>query len=206
VLVGRDDDLVAGLRRRDPDVVAELVERWSDAMLRLALVFLPERGAAEDVVQEAWIRALAGIERFEGRSSLRTWVLGIVVNLARARARRERLSLPFSALSDEAPEVEKGSFLPDQHVWAGHWASAPRPPLPEERLLAGEVRQRVGRLVRGLPTEQRAVVVLRDFEGLPAEEVCALLDLSEGYQRVLLHRARSRLRDGLARYLEGTTE
>jgi RNA polymerase sigma-70 factor, ECF subfamily len=200
IATGADAALIAGLRRLDRDLVFELVERWSDAMLRLALVYVRGRAVAEEVVQETWIGVLEGIERFEGRSSLRTWVFSILVNQAKMRGERERRSLPFSALGAE-PSMDPDHFLPADDPWAGHWAASPKPLPPEEQLLAAELGERLGAAIRRLPAGQRAVVTLRDVEGWSAEEVCDLLQLSEANQRVLLHRGRCALRRALDRYL-----
>jgi RNA polymerase sigma-70 factor, ECF subfamily len=205
-----DAQLLARLRRGDEAAFTALVERLYGSMLRLAMAHVGSRAVAEEVVQDAWLGVLGQLDRFEGRSSLRTWVLRIVANQARTRAARERRTLPFSSLQelDEpgAPAVAPERFLPDGHRWAGHWASPPRSwrDLPEDRLLAGETRAEVERAVAALPPAQRAVIVLRDVEGLTAAEACGLLGLSEGNQRVLLHRARSKVRQALERYLEGT--
>ena len=172
-------------------------------MVRLARVYVDEQPVAEEVAQEAWISVLRGIDRFEGRSSLKTWIFRILVNTAKTRARRERRTVPFSALggSDE-PAVEADYFLPDGDAWAGHWSRPPRPLAPEDHLLAGEVRDRLADAIRALPPAQRAVLGLRDVEGWSAEDVCELLDLTPVHQRVLLHRARSAVRRRLAPYLE----
>lgn len=174
-------------------------------MLHLALLYVRERAVAEEVVQDAWIGLLEGIERFEGRSTLRTWAFRILVNRAKTRAVRERRSVPFTSLAGTGaePAVPAERFLPAGDVWAGHWATAPRPPQPEERLLVAEIRERLAAAIRALPPEQRAVLVLRDVEGFSAEEVCEVLDVSDAYQRVLLHRARAKLRNAVERYLEG---
>jgi RNA polymerase sigma-70 factor, ECF subfamily len=169
-------------------------------MLRLALVYVRERAVAEEVVQEAWIGALEGIDRFEGRSSLRTWVFSILVNQAKMRAERERRSLPFSALGAEK-SVDPDQFLPAHDPWAGHWAASPRALPPEEQLLAAEMRERIAAAIRRLPARQRAVLTLRDIEGWSAEEVCNVLQLSKSNQRVLLHRGRCALRRALDHYL-----
>jgi RNA polymerase sigma-70 factor, ECF subfamily len=210
-----DLDLLARLRRGDEAAFTRLVERLHGPMLRLAMVHLGNRAVAEEVVQDAWVGVLAQLDRFEGRSSLRTWVLRIVANQARTRAVRERRTLPFSTLDglDERgrPAVEPERFLPAGHQWAGHWASPPRSwaEVPEERLLSAETRAEVERAVALLAPAQRAVITLRDVEGMTAAETCELLGLTEGNQRVLLHRARSRVRRALERYLdetEGETE
>jgi RNA polymerase sigma-70 factor (ECF subfamily) len=205
-----DPELVARLRRGDEAAFAELVERLYGPMLRLAMAHVGSRAVAEEVVQDAWLGVLGQLARFEGRSSLRTWILRIVANQARTRAMRERRALPFSSLEEPdepgAPAVAPERFLPDGHRWAGHWASPPRSwrDLPEDRLLARETRAEVEQAVAALPPAQRAVIVLRDVEGLTAAETCRLLGLTEGNQRVLLHRARSKVRRALERYLDGT--
>jgi RNA polymerase sigma-70 factor (ECF subfamily) len=202
-----DMELLARLRRGDELAFAELVEGLYGSMLRLAVVHVGSRAVAEEVVQDAWVGVLRQLDRFEGRSSLRTWVLRIVANRARTRAVRERRTLPFSSLDgldDPGPAVEPERFLPAGEPWAGHWASPPRSwrDVPEDRLLSGEIRAEVERAVEGLPPAQRAVIVLRDVEGMTAAETCELLGLTGGNQRVLLHRARSRVRRALERYLE----
>ncbi len=200
-----DKALIDGLRNRDQDVVFELVEAWSSSMLHLALVFVQPRAVAEEVVQDTWIAVLEGIERFEGRSTLRTWVFTILSNRAKTRAVRERRSIPFSALAGGGPAVEPERFLPATDGWAGHWDSSPGPLPPDEFLLAGETRRHLAAAIRELPAGQRAVLTLRDVEGWSADEVCNVLELSETNQRVLLHRGRSTVRHALERYLEDTT-
>jgi RNA polymerase sigma-70 factor (ECF subfamily) len=147
---------------------------------------------------------LEGVERFESRSTLRTWAFTILTNRAKTRAIRERRSIPFSALENEGPAVEPERFLPASDGWAGHWASPPGPLPPEELLLASETRDHLAAAIGRLPPAQRAVLSLRDVEGWSAEEVCNVLDLSETNQRVLLHRARSSVRQALERYLKDT--
>jgi RNA polymerase sigma-70 factor (ECF subfamily) len=205
-----DLELLARLRRGDEAAFTQLVERLHGPMLRVAMIHVGNRAVAEEVAQDAWVGVLAQLDRFEGRSSLRTWVLRIVANRARTRAVRERRTLPFSSLDGAAepgrPAVEPERFLPAGHRWAGHWASPPRSwgDVPEERLLSAETRAEVGRAVELLPPAQRAVITLRDVEGMTAAETCELLELTEGNQRVLLHRARSRVRRALERYLDET--
>jgi RNA polymerase sigma-70 factor (ECF subfamily) len=206
VAAAAEEGLVEGVRTFERQAVLELVERWSDSMLRLALVFVRERATAEEVVQETWIAVLEGIDRFEGRSSLRTWVFTILANRARTRAAREQRSIPFSALQPEGSPLQPDSFLPAHDAWAGHWAVPPRSVPPEEVLLAAETRKHVATAIRRLPPGQRAVVTLRDVEGWSSGEVCGVLELSEANQRVLLHRGRSSVRKALARYLEETSQ
>ncbi|MGH2947371.1 MAG: RNA polymerase sigma factor [Solirubrobacteraceae bacterium] len=200
---------VVALRQRDADGVAKIVDAYSGSMLRFALVYIRDRQAAEEVVQETWLAALERISSFAGRSSLRTWLFAILLNKARTRGKRERRTTPFTALAArelEQPDVtvEPERFVRDGAAWGGHWAGAvPRPSdLPEERLLARELRDVIGRAIAELSLGQRTVITLRDVEGWTAQEVCHVLELSETNQRVLLHRARSRVRRALEGYLE----
>ena len=200
-----DAALVRALRAGDEDAFRRVVREWNASLLRVAQIFVPSRAVAEEVVQETWLRALAGLDRFEGRSSLRTWVFHILANTAKTRAAREGRSIPFSALQDplRVPEaaVDADRFLPEDHERHPEgWAALPRA-LPEERLLAAETRSVVAGAIESLPPSQRAVISLRDVEGWTTEEVCNALDISEVNQRVLLHRARSKVRGALERYL-----
>jgi RNA polymerase sigma-70 factor (ECF subfamily) len=198
-----DAALVKALRDGDERVFSELVQQWSGVMLRLALAHAGNRAVAEEVVQEAWLTVLRSIDRFECRSALRTWVLGIVVNIARSRARVERRSIP---VPDDGPSVDADRFLPAEHPkWAHHWKTEPvRWRTPEEELLAGETLTTILAAIADLPPAQREVLALRDLEGLSAAEVCNILSLTDTNQRVLLHRARSRVRTALERYLAAT--
>lgn len=200
-----DEALLRAVRDGNEQVFTELVARWGGAMLRMALVHLDRRAVAEEVVQEAWLTVLRRLDRFEHRSAFRTWVLGIVVNLARARARAERR---LTALAYEGgTSVEPARFrAADAAEWPDHWALGPAPwPTPEEELLAGEAREVILRALRELPAAQREVIVLRDLEGCSAPEACQVLGLSDANQRVLLHRARSRVRGAIEAYF-GATE
>jgi RNA polymerase sigma-70 factor (ECF subfamily) len=201
-----DLELVARLLDGDEGAFASLVGRHHAAMVGVAAAYVGgDRAVAEEVAQDAWLGMLRQLGRFEGRSSLRTWLFRILVNTAKTRGRRERRSVPFSALAGpEEPAVAPERFLPAGDRWAGHWASPPGDwgGLPEERLLSRETAAVARRTIDALPDGQRAVITLRDVEGWPAAEVCALLGISEGNQRVLLHRARSRVRGALERHLE----
>jgi RNA polymerase sigma-70 factor (ECF subfamily) len=197
--------LIAALRRGDETAFVTLLQRYGAPMLRVAQSYVRSRAVAEEVVQETWLRVLGALERFEGRSSLKTWVFRILVNTAKTRAQREGRTIPFSALQDAArvPEasVEPERFLPDDHPHhPGGWAVPPRQ-LPEERLLAAETRAVIEDAVERLPANQRAVVSLRDIEGWSSDEVRNALDISDVNQRVLLHRGRSRVRQALEDYL-----
>jgi RNA polymerase sigma-70 factor (ECF subfamily) len=200
---------LVALRGGDEAAFLDLVERYTPAMLRLARSFVSDRGTAEEVVQEAWLAVLQGLARFEGRSSLKTWVFQILINRARTRGRRDARSIPFSALAGSEteaaePAVDPSRFLPASHpTEARHWGLPPRPwpQTPEELLLSGEVRERLAAALAELPQAQRVVLTLRDLEGWTAKEVCNVLDVSETHQRVLLHRGRSRVRRALAAHL-----
>jgi len=205
-----DRRLVARLRAGDEAAFMELVERYQGPLLRLALSFVPSHAVAEEVVQETWLGVIQGIDRFEGRSSLRTWLFRILVNRAKTRGERERRTVPFSALA----QAEAGSgeavmdadrFLPADHAWAGHWTAHPRSwgEGPESRLLAKETTRIVTEAIDALPAGQRAVVSLRDVAGWSSEEVCEELGISEVNQRVLLHRGRTKVRNALERHLDG---
>ncbi len=200
-----DAQLVAALRAGDEDAYRRIVSEWHPMMVRVAQIFVPSRAVAEEVVQETWLRVLGALDRFEGRSSLRTWVFRILVNTAKTRGQREGRVVPFSALNDPGriPEaaVDADRFLgPDDERYPGHWSSPPRH-LPEERLLAAETREQIAAAIDALPAAQRAVISLRDVAGWSAEEVRNALDLTEVNQRVLLHRARAKVRRALEEYL-----
>ena len=204
-----DRALVAALRRGDEEAFAWLVRHHQAALLRYAGLFVRDRAVAEEVVQDTWLGVIRGIAMFEGRSSVKTWIFHILANRARSRGEREARSLPFSALlsrelDDDAPAVEADRFLPaDAPRWAGHWAVAPQPwNVPEAQLLAAETRQVIDDAIAGLPPVQREVVTLRDVVGMDPEDVCRLMGLTDGNQRVLLHRARSRVRRALDVHLD----
>src|SRR5262245_40639845 len=182
-------------------------------MIRLALVYARSHAVAEEVVQETWLGVLQGIDRFEGRSSFRTWLFRILVNRARTRAKREGRMVPFPVCGGESdqegePSVPAERFLgPDHPEWPHHWALPPRAWAgpPEEQLLTRESLQLVNRAIAGLPPSQREVITLRDVQGWTAEEVCNVLEITETNQRVLLHRARSRVRAELERHFDRGT-
>jgi RNA polymerase sigma-70 factor (ECF subfamily) len=200
-----DYELVEALRRGDEAAFAMLVDMLGPSMLRVAQLYVRTRAVAEEVVQEAWLGVLKGLDRFEGRSSLKTWIFRILTNIAKTRGEREGRSVPFSSLaSDETdgPSVDPDRFLVPGELLGGNWSSPPAP-FPEERLLAAETRARIEAAIAELPANQRAVITLRDVEGFGSEDVCNVLDLSETNQRVLLHRARSKVRAALEDYLEG---
>lgn len=188
--------LVKQLLGGDEAAFAALVHRYHGRLTRLALVFVADRATAEEVVQETWLGVLHSLPSFEGRSALKTWIFSILTNKARTRARRERRSVTFSALmtrrADDEPAVD-----PTRFTSRGMWAVPPErweEDTPEQILLRHEARTLITKAIGGLPTHQRAVVTLRDVEGLDSAEVCRILRIKETNQRVLLHRARSRLR------------
>jgi len=209
---GGDERLVAALCAGDERAFAALVDRHSPALLRVALAHVPSRAVAEEVVQETWIAVLRGIGSFEGRSSLKTWIFRILTNLALRGGARERRSVPFAALAAAedtgAPSVDPGRFLSADHeLYPGHWLISPtRWPTPEEGLLAGETRAVILAAIDALPPAQRTVIALRDIEGWSSEEVCDALELSPGNQRILLHRARTRVRAAIEEHLGAVEE
>jgi RNA polymerase sigma-70 factor, ECF subfamily len=207
-----DADLLAALRRGDNEAFAALIDRHSPAMIRVATAYVPSRAAAEEAVQETWIAVMGGIDGFEGRSSLKTWIFRILTNVAMRNGARERRSTPFSVLAAAEdtgePTVDPGRFLPADHaLFPGHWAITPtRWPTPEEGLLAGETRKVIATAIGELPEAQRTVIALRDVEGWTSEEVCEALEISAGNQRILLHRARSRVRNAIEDYFGAVEE
>jgi RNA polymerase sigma-70 factor (ECF subfamily) len=202
-------ELVAALRAGDEQAFASLIEELGPSMLRVARMYVSTQAVAEEVVQETWLGVLAGIERFEGRSSLKTWIFRILTNRAKTRGEREGRSAPFSSFGsdaegDDGPTVDADRFVgsgPD----AGHWTSRPSSwsELPENRLVGKETVEVAQAAIAALPEMQRAVITMRDVDGWSSEEVRNVLDLSESNQRVLLHRARAKVRQALETYLEG---
>jgi RNA polymerase sigma-70 factor (ECF subfamily) len=202
----RERALVVALKRGDEAAFLELVDRHHALMVRVAQGYVRSRAVAEEVAQEAWLGVLHGISNFESRSTLKTWIFRIVVNRAKTRAERERRTVPFSAF--EGPEdesaVEPSRFLDAHHPrWAGHWAQSPQrwDELPEDCLLSRETLALAREAIDELPARQREIILLRDVDGWSPDEVCDALGLSEGNQRVLLHRARSRVRAALEEHL-----
>jgi RNA polymerase sigma-70 factor (ECF subfamily) len=192
-----DEELLGRLRAGDERAFVILVERYNGAMFRLALSFVDSRAVAEEVVQDTWLAALRGLSRFEGRSSLKTWLFTILVNRARTTGVRESRSVP---VADAGPAVDASRFGP-----SGAWAAPPEQWIEEaeNRVDAAKVRDLLQGSFGALPARQREVVLLRDVEGLSSAEVCAVLAISEANQRVLLHRGRSRLRQSLESGLGG---
>ena len=202
-----DAELVDRLRAGDESAFAWLVDSYSSTLMRLARSFVASDAVAEEVVQETWLAVITGIGRFEARSSLKTWLFTILVNRARSRASRESRTIPFSALDihegDDEPSVPPERFLPADHPqWPHHWATPPQPwgRGPEGSALDREALAVFKRALDALPPAQRLVVALRDVHGFSAAEACAVLDLTDANQRVLLHRGRSQLRAVLECY------
>ncbi|MDX6402468.1 MAG: hypothetical protein QOF27_3074 [Gaiellaceae bacterium] len=203
LLSPEDARLVDGLRAGDEAAFATLMRMYGAGMLRVAQMYVSSRAVAEEVVQEAWVGVLKGIGRFEGRASLKTWLYRIVVNTAKTRGVRESRSIPFSSLGDSEGDatVDPDRFLGSGERFPGHWAAPPQAWAPEGRLLSEETLEVVGRAIDKLPPAQRAVITMRDVQGFTSEEVCNALDLTETNQRVLLHRARAKVRSALEEYM-----
>jgi RNA polymerase sigma-70 factor (ECF subfamily) len=199
--------MVAALRRGDEQAFAWLVDQHHATLVRLALRYVPDLATAEEVAQDTWLHVLRGLAGFQFRSSLKTWIWSILVNRARTRGRREWRSRPFSrawaeALAGGEPAVDPDRFFgPQDPGRQDRWVSAPRSWGPEEQLLTSETQALIQRAITTLPLAQREVITLRDLEGWPAADVCTALGISETNQRVLLHRARSKVRAALERYL-----
>ncbi|MDX6639544.1 MAG: hypothetical protein QOF12_555 [Solirubrobacteraceae bacterium] len=201
-------ELLERLRARDEQAFAELVREWSPSMLRLARMYTPSRAVAEEVVQEAWLGVLQGIDRFEGRSSLKTWVFRILVNRAMTRGAREARSVPFAALAASEAAGDEPAVEPDRFARDGAWASPPRrwQDSPELALRSAETLGVVRAAIAELPPMQRLVVTMRDLEGFGSEETCNALEISETNQRVLLHRGRAKVRAALERHFGDADE
>src|SRR5215471_18492486 len=196
---GNEPLLVAALRRREEAAFVAVVKRYHSLMRRVAYAQLNDVAASEEVVQETWLAVIKGIDAFAGRSTLRTWMFRILTHQASARLARDGRQIPFSALASAdavapEPSVQPSRlFARDRGPRPFFWVCDPRQ-WPEDALLAAEVRSVIGAAVRRLPDSQRVVITLRDLEGWAPGEVCEALGISDGNQRVLLHRARSRVR------------
>lgn len=205
-----DGALVAALRQGDEVAFGWLLDRYDRSLRCLARTFVSTPAAADEVVQETWLAVVEGIDRFEGRAALKTWLHRILVNRARTRGTRDKRSVPFSSLADDGlgPTFPPDRFLPpDDPRWPGHWAVPPTPwdELPADRLEAVETLRVVRAAIAALPQPHRTVITLRDVEGWSAPEVCAVLDLTAGNQRVVLHRARARVRAAIEAHLTEVT-
>ena len=192
--------LVSALRAGDEAAFADVVGRWSPALLRMARLHVRSDAVAEEVVQETWMGVINGIHGFRGGSSLKTWIYRILINRAMSRGKRDKRIVPFSSLMP-ASEAADESYTPDRFLPDGHWATPPRPfETPADRMALLEFRARLREAMVDLPERQQIVVTLRDVEGLNSDEVCDLLKISAENQRVLLHRGRTRLRQALESY------
>lgn len=197
---GDDASVVAALRAGDEAAFVRLVGKHHKSFVRIAQAWVHDASVAEEVVQETWVTVLEKLDTFEGRSALRTWLCAILVNQARSRARREGRSVPLSSLvdaelADDAPAVPADRFQPAEHHWAGHFTGVPaRFPTPEEALSNLQLRRVLEHAIAALPPVQQQVLVLFDVEGLSGDEVCNILGLHGTHQRVLLHRARAKVR------------
>ncbi len=199
-----DPDLDA-LKSGDDAAFEALIGRYHGPMMRLAMSYLRDRGAAEDAVQETWLTCLRTLDRFEGRSAFKTWVFGILLNVARSRHRKESRILPFTSLfrrdagEGRGPTVDQVRFGSD-----GLWSTPPDSwsNVPESKLLDRETIDQVKSAIEALPAKQREVLILRDVAGFDADEVCGLLSISAANQRVRLHRGRASVRKALEEYLK----
>src|SRR3954452_23992135 len=207
-----DERLVGALRRGDEDAFMTMVDRYGALMLRVASMYVRTPSVAEEVVQETWLAVLEGIGRFESRSTLKTWMFRILSNRAKTRGERESRCLPFSSCApaeegEDAPAVDADRFMGPDGRYPGGWAAFPRDwnTVPHARLASRETLDMIRGAIHELPRRQQEVILLRDVEGWSSEEVCCALRLSEVNQRVLLHRARSKVRTALEDYVEATT-
>lgn len=205
--VDEDADLVAGLKRRDEAAFVTLVTRYQRPLLRLAVVYCRNTAIAEEIVQDTWLGVIRGIDRFEERAAFKTWLFQILVNRARTRAAQEGRADALSSSKEEAespaePAVPPERFRGADDKWANNWAVPPHSwgESSDARLLATETMELVKQAIATLSPAQQQVITLRDVEGWPAEDVCNVLLISETNQRVLLHRARSRVRALLERH------
>ncbi len=212
--VTSSDDLkqLEALRSGDERAFASLVDRYYGSLLRLAMAYVPSRAVAEEVVQETWVGVLEGLSRFEGRSSLKTWIFRILTNRAKTRGQRERRYEPMGLGGDSGDNLDGPAVDPDRFLKSGyfvdHWVSQPNAwedETPERLLLSKETRAQIENAIEALPPTQRQVITLRDIEEVSSQEVCNILDITETNQRVLLHRARSKVRRTLEPYMEGQT-
>lgn len=202
--------LIAALGRGEEGAFETLIQRHHTALIRLARVWVRDASAAEEVVQETWLAVVQGIHAFQGRSSLQSWIFGILANKAKRRGTRESRSHPFSAYDigidqEDSPGISPDHFFPHGHEWAGHWSHplADEESCPERHMLADELGGFILRKIDELPAPYRGVILLHDIHGLNTEETCTILGIGANNQRVILHRARTRLRVALEPYLKG---
>jgi len=199
-----DAELVLGLRGGVQSTFTLLLDAWSPGMLRTARAYVASTEAAEDVVQETWLAVIRGIDGFAGRSSLRTWVYRILINIAKTHGVKDSRTVAWSALSgddDAGPTVDPSRFQSQDQPYPGHWRRFPDAwPSPESEVMWREARGMIDAVLADLPHRQRVVITLRDVEGYTSDEVCSILDITAGNQRILLHRARAVVRRRLEEY------
>ncbi len=209
-----DPGILEALRRGDERAFLALVNNYHSVMIRIAMIYLPDPTVAEEIAQEAWLGVLKGIQRFEGRSTLKTWIFKILTNLAMTHGKKERRNISFSDLGgfsdeDDDPAVDPERFYPpDSPRYPGGWIAFPHPwDLPvEERMISQEINELILKAIDALPASQKMVVTLRDLEGWTSEELCNVFEITETNQRVLLHRARAKVRRALEGYFEAASE
>ena len=201
--------LLTRLRQGDEGAFDELVTRHHSALIRMAIGYVADREVAEEVVQDTWMAVIEGLDRFEGRSSLRTWVFGIMIHKAKDRGVREKRHTTFSTLesiNDDSDEAVDPSRFHQSGEWAGHWAFPPQPwddQTPEKLLASQQAVNAMNRAIEELPRILKDVLILRDVEGVDAKEACEILKITETNLYVRLHRARERVRQAVETYLEG---
>lgn len=204
-----EDRLLARLKRGDEGAFDELVNQHHSALIRMAMGYVADREVAEEVVQDTWMAVIESLSRFEGRSSLRTWICGILIHKAKDRGVREKRHTTFSAFEfcdDDNDEAVDPSRFRQTGEWAGHWAFPPQPwddQTPETLLASKQAVDCMQRAIEALPATLKEVLILRDVEGVEAKEVCEMLNITETNLYVRLHRARERVRAAVETYLEG---
>ena len=208
-LASDEQKLLTRLRQRDEQAFDELVDKHHGALIRMAMGHVGDREVAEEVVQDSWMAVIESLDRFEGRSSLRTWIFGIMIHKAKDRGVREKRHTTFSdfkTFDDEREEAVDPSRFHRSGEWAGHWAFPPQPwddQTPEKLLASQQAVQAMNRAIEALPATLKDVLILRDVEGVDAKEVCEILKITETNLYVRLHRARERVRQAVETYLEG---
>jgi RNA polymerase sigma-70 factor (ECF subfamily) len=208
-VVNEEVALLARLRQGDEAAFDELVTRHHSALIRMAMGYVADREVAEEVVQDTWMAVIEGLGRFEGRSSLRTWIFGIMIHKAKDRGVREKRHTTFSSfesVNDDSDEAVDPSRFHQSGEWAGHWAFPPQPwddQTPEKLLASQQAVNAMNKAIEALPRTLKEVLILRDVEGVEAKEVCDILKISETNLYVRLHRARERVRQAVETYLEG---
>lgn len=198
------------LRQRDEGAFAQLIEQYHSSLVRLASIYVQDTTTAEEVAQETWLAVLSGLDRFEGRSSLKTWIYTIVTNKAKTRSQRENRMVSYTDLDETVqnqPTVATDRFNDaSADKWPDHWATGAAPvswnDIPENQLLSQETFKRIREAIDVLPENQRLVITLHDMDEISVQEICNILGISESNQRVLLHRARARVRQALEDYLQ----